>query len=80
MKRAKLVNCRNYFNQKSFDEVCNELEKGEKVQVYIDVIGHTRNNMEQEIYREELEKKYGDRLIVEQSSGWCSYYYMYELK
>lgn len=76
----RTIDCKNYFNEKSFNEVCEALEKAEAVEVYIDVIGHTRNNYEQEAYREALEKKYGDRLKVDKIDGAYSYSYTYGLK
>ena len=69
----------NYFNQRSFDEMCKELESGEHIKVGIDCIGHARNNMEQERYREELVEKYGNKLEVNCNEGVCSYSYNYKL-
>ena len=77
---AKLINGQNYFNETAFNEACEALEQGETVKMYIDVIGHTRNNNEQEAYREALENKYGSRLKVEKSEGGYSYSYSYSLK
>ena len=70
----------NYFNEKSLKEICEALEQGETVEVGIDCIGHTRNNMEQEAYKEALTEKYGSRLQVECSEGAHSYSYSYRLK
>lgn len=75
-----LVNGKNYFNEASFDEACKALEKGATVKMYIDCIGHTRNNNEQEVYKEALSEKYGDRLLIEKSDGGFSYSYSYGLK
>ncbi len=74
------INGQNYFNEKSFNEICEALEKIQVVQVYIDCIGHTRNNNEQEAYREALEKKYQDRLKVDRIDGGHSYHYEYTLR
>lgn len=79
MEKAKLIDCWNDFYKERFDEVCKELEQGERVKVYIDCIGHTRNNMAQEAYKRALVKKYGERLIVKISEGACSYSYSYSL-
>lgn len=76
----KVISGENYFNEKSFNEICKELEKGEVVSVYIDVIGHGTNNREQKIYKEALFKKYQDRLKVEKSEGGYSYSYTYNLQ
>lgn len=76
----KLINGKNYFNKDSFNEMCQELEKGEEIEVYIDCIGHTRNNMEQESYKESLVEKYGSQLDVAYHDGVCSYSYSYKLK
>ena len=77
---GKLIDCGNDFYIGHFNEVCAELEKGETVRVYINCIGHTRNNMSQEAYKRELVKKYGDKLEVMCSEGVCSYSYSYSLK
>ena len=76
----KVLNAGNYFHEKGFNEICAALENGEAVEVYIDVIGHSRNNQEQEVYKEELQLKYGDRLQVERVEGGFSYSYQYSLK
>lgn len=78
-KEAKFINCGNDFYQEYFEEVCTELEKGERVHVYIDCIGHTRNNMSQDAYRDALIKHFGDRLNIEFEEGVCSYSYTYNL-
>lgn len=75
-----LINGQNYFNEASFNEACEALERAETVKMYIDCIGHTRNNDEQEAYKTALEKKYGDRLSAERSDGGYSYSYSYRLK
>lgn len=80
MKKAKFISGGNYFRKECLDEMCKALEGGDAVEVGISCIGHTRNNMEQENYREALEKKYGDRLIVKENGGVCSYSYTYSLK
>lgn len=74
------INGGNSFHEKAFNDICKELEQGESVKVFIDCIGHTRNNDEQEAYKEALVKKYGDRLAVKCSEGVCSYNYSYKLK
>lgn len=76
----KVVNGQNYFNEKSFNEICEALETIQVVQVYIDCIGHTRNNNEQEVYKEKLIEKYGDRLKVDKVDGAYSYHYEYMLR
>lgn len=75
-----LIDCGNYFHEKAFNEVCEALEQGETVRVYIDCIGHTRNNYEQETYKEKLIDKYGSKLNVKCSNGACSYSYEYKLE
>lgn len=76
----KTINGKNYFNKTSFNEICEALEQGEAVKVYIDCIGHTRNNYEQETYKEALTEKYADRLTAEKNDGAYSYSYSYHLK
>lgn len=76
----KTINGQNYFNEKSFNEICEALEKMQVVSVYIDCIGHTRNNDEQEAYKEALIAKYRDRLKVDKIDGAYSYSYQYGLR
>ena len=75
----KTINGGNYFHEKAFNEICEELEKGESISIYIDVVGHGANNREQESYKEELIKKFQSRLQVEKSEGAYSYSYSYRL-
>lgn len=77
---AKLINGANYFNPISFNKACEALEQGDTIEMYIDVIGHTKNNTVQEEYEEALIEKYGDKLIVEKEQGSYSYSYSYRLK
>ena len=58
-----LVNCKNYFNEESFNKVCDLLESGETVEIYIDCIGHTRAHYEGMNYKNHLKEKYCDRLV-----------------
>lgn len=74
-----LINGANYFNPVSFNKACEALEQGHTIEMYIDCIGHTRNNNEQEAYKEALIKKYGDGLKVEKEQGTYSYCYIYSL-
>ena len=75
----KVIDGKNYFNEQSFNEICEALENGESISVYIDCIGHTRNNNEQEAYKEALTEKFGSRLQAECSKGANSYSYSYRL-
>ena len=74
-----LINGGNYFNEISFNDICEALERGDKVRIYIDCIGHLRNSIEQEAYRETLIQKYGSDLNIELSCGGYSYNYSYSL-
>lgn len=47
MKDYKLMSGSNYFKQDNLEEMIDTLDNGEKIEVYIDCIGHTRNNMTQ---------------------------------
>lgn len=76
----KTINGQNYFNETSFNEACEALERAETINMYIDCIGHTRNNDEQEAYKRALTEKYRDRLSVEKNDGGYSYSYSYRLK
>ena len=77
---TKLINGDNYFNEVSFNNACKELEQGGNITIYIDCIGHTRNNNEQETYKEALTQKYGDNLSIKKETGSYSYSYNYKLK
>ena len=76
----KLIDGSNNFNERDFNTMCEELEKGNEIEVYINCIGFTRNNMEQEHYREALENKYGYRLIITGQTGYNAYSYSYKLE
>lgn len=80
MEKAKLIDCGNYFHEGRFKIVCEALESGEVVQVYIDCIGHTLNNHEQENYKKALLEKYGENLTIEKDEGAFSNSYKYKLK
>lgn len=80
MEQAKLIDCGNYFHESRFKTVCEALENGEAVQVYIDCIGHTLNNYEQENYKKALLEKYGEKLTIEKDEGAFSNSYKYKLK
>ena len=74
------INGGNYFHERAFNEACSALEKIQVVQIQIDCIGHTRNNNEQEAYKEALLEKYADRLKVDKIDGAYSYSYVYALR
>lgn len=80
MKERTFVSGSNYFNTKDLDQMKKLLEEGKTISVGIDCIGHTRNNMEQENYKEALMEFYKDRLEVIYEPGVCSYGYSYKLK
>ena len=75
----KNISGKNYFNQESLEKMCEALESGYEIEVWIDCIGHTRNNMEQEHYKEALMEKYGDKVEVKIHEGYCIYEYSYKL-
>ena len=77
---SKFIYGKNYFNETSFNEICEALERGETISVGIDCVGHTRNNNEQEAYKEALTEKYGNGLWIECNKGAVSYSYTYKLK
>ena len=76
----KTINGGNYYYERAFKEACSALENGETIQIYIDCIGHTRNNSEQEVYKEAFIQKYDDLLVIEKNAGGYSYSYTYRLK
>ena len=71
------MNGKNYFNETSFNEMCEELEKGSTISISIDCIGHTRTFYETAHYVEELIMKYGDTFEVletDVTNYWCTVY------
>lgn len=74
-----LVNCGNDFYPTFFEKLCLALEEGNTAEVYVDCIGHTRNNVVQEIYKEKLLEKYGSALLVQRNEGAYSNSYNYRL-
>ena len=76
---SKFIDGKNYFNETSCNEMCEAWEHGATILVGIESIGHTRNNREQEIYKEALLEKYGDRLKIKCNRGIVSYSYEYKL-
>ena len=76
-ENKKLVNCGNDFYPAFFDNLCSALEEGHTAEVYVDCIGHTRNNWVQEVYREKLVEKYGDKLLIQRCAGAYSITYCY---
>ena len=76
----KAINCGNDFYESFFNKVCNELESGNPVKVYVDCIGHTRNNNVQDTYKEKLIQKYEDRIKIDCEEGGYSYSYIYQLR
>lgn len=79
MKDSIYVSGSNYFNQEDLNNMIDLLDKGNSIEVGIDCIGHTRNNMEQEAYKKALKEHYGNKLEIKQNDGVCSYNYCYKL-
>lgn len=77
---SKVINGTNGFYLKAFNQMVEELKKGEEIEVYIDCIGHTRNNMEQMDYKRHLEERFGDRLISTYIGPDHCFSYKYKLK
>lgn len=71
--KVKLVNGTNYLNETGFKRVTDELEKGEHIRVYIDCIGHTRAHNEGLAYKEAIEEKYGENVVINQEGGEFTY-------
>lgn len=63
-RKAVFTNVGNYFTEKSFNEVCQMLEKGEAVEMYVECIGHTRNRMVLAEYRKKLFERYQGLLVI----------------
>lgn len=77
IKNAEIVNCENDYYSGCFYEICVRLEAGKTVHTYVDCVGHKRNNLVQEIYKERLKAKYGDGLVIDSSEGGLSFSYYY---
>ena len=74
MKDYELVNGKNYFNEKSFAEMCERLENGETIGIYIDCIGHTRAQNETAAYVRALKERYGDKLQADSKAAFTTLY------
>lgn len=57
-----LVDVSNDFCQPRMDELVKLLNEGKGVGIYVNCIGHTRTQMVEGKYLNELEKKFGERL------------------
>ena len=80
MKETKWFNVGNNFDKATLKEVIEQLEEGQKIEIGVSCIGHTRNNMVQEAFREALVDYYKDRskmLVTEYNEGAYSYSYTY---
>lgn len=66
---SKLIDGKNSFNEKSLNEMIEELEKGETIEIYIDCIGNSRTEIETYRYVHALKKIYGDRLTTKSRFG-----------
>ena len=65
---SKLINVSNDYYQEKFNVLCEELEKGTMVHIYVDCIGHTRAEWVEADYVQKLKQKYGDRLKIKNDS------------
>lgn len=77
--KSTLVNCKNYFNEESLQELKDRLLRGEKVRIYIDCIGHTRNHYETINYEKALKEAFGDNLVMDRESSFDTIYYLKEV-
>lgn len=80
MKERTYVSGSSSFNNESLEQMKSLLKQGKEIYVGIACLGHTKNNMEQEAYKQALTEYFGDNLIAELSNGLCSYSYSYHLK
>lgn len=71
---SKFINVKNDYYESSFTTLCEELEKGERVHIYVDCIGHTRAAWVEDDYARKLKAKYGDRLNIDGCSYNKAYY------
>lgn len=65
------ISLKNDFYKEVLEQICENLEKGETVEVGASCIGHTRAQMVETIYHNMLINKYGERLIV--NDNWDEY-------
>lgn len=70
-----LVNVSNDFYQARMDELVRLLKEGKGVGIYVDCIGHTRNQMVTAKYLNELENIFGERL-KKREERCIDYYYL----
>lgn len=69
-KEYKFVNLGNDFYEKNFEECCSELEAGNTIMLGADCIGHTRAEMVERLYVNNLRKKYPNIKIVRPNDAW----------
>lgn len=74
MKPHTMVNGKNYFNEKSLNEMIERLESGETIAIYIDCIGHTRTQNETANYVRALKERYGDKLQADDKTAFTTLY------
>ena len=74
MTKDRMINGKNYFNEESLAEMVKQLERGEVISIYIDCIGHTRTAYETSLYVKALQERFGERLIIDDKSSWCTTY------
>jgi hypothetical protein len=66
----------NYFEQPNYEKICEQLETGSAVWLYCWCSGHTRCEMVNRQYLNELYKKYGDKLKKGIYKGFFDCYYL----
>ena len=71
---SKLINVSNDYYQEKFNVLCEELEKGTMVHIYVDCIGHTRAAWVEDDYVKKLKSKYGEKLKIDNSRWYTQYY------
>lgn len=70
------VNVTNYFNDIGKARLREALERGDKVMICVDCIGHTRSEMVEAEYAYWLRDTYGGKLYVEEKTMWGAVYYL----
>lgn len=74
--KCNWINVTNYFNNTGKERLREALERGDKVMICVDCIGHNRSEMVEAEYVYWLRDIYGGRLHVDEKTAWGAVYYL----
>lgn len=68
--KVNWVNVANDVYEDKFNALCEALEQGDLVHIYVDCIGHTRAIWVEAAYVDKLKQKYEERFVEADHGGW----------